>query len=229
MSHNQPQHLKFHRRQLQAWLADYQNDRTLRQPMAAAEVPVPSHEPISADKTSPPADGQIRLLPSRPVSMPSAEFPLFVLLMPAQADDSFTVIPFSRYILPATPREWRTGLRRRPLRILCLWNITVRHTHDIHKSWFIEALPQAKQQQIAQHLQQPLPLDQYAPRQFGPPLLHPLDPRQAYLQEARMLFQDLLPTSTGNTIEYPTLSQNQRYLKAAEPPENYSTSHDQSP
>ena len=220
--------MAFHRRQLQAWFADYQTDRDLREPVAPVPIPHPGADRAAADDTFP-AAGQVRLLAPSTASLPELERPIFVLLLAAQADAAFSVIPFSRYPLPATPQEWRTGLRKRPLRVLCLWNRQRCTASHLQASWLVATLPQAKQTEVTGLVRRLNGMHDYASRRFGPPLVHPFDPRHAYLQEERILLQDLLAASGAthtDIIEYPTPESRVQNLLAAEPPGEYGSDAD---
>ncbi len=213
----------FHRHQLTEWMAEYQLDRQLREPVPQA--PGASSCSQTRNPVCPaPAPGQIRLLSPRTVSLPAVERPVYVLLMPAVSADALALIPFSRYPIPATPREWRTRFYQPPLRVLCLWNQHVCDRADFHAGWFIKTITQKQQAEVARVLQMLNDLQTYASRRFGPPLQHPLDPRHVYLQEERTLLSDLCMRSdetTPTTLKYPVSETYAPYRRAAEPRADY--------
>jgi hypothetical protein len=218
----------FHRQQLATWMADYELDRQLREPLAGFASGSPVKPVLSADSAAPAADcpypaaGQIRLLKPTAESHSDAERPVYVLLMPAASADVLMLIPFSRFPVPATPREWRTGFHKEPLRVLCLWNQIVCASARLQTSWFIKMITPNKQTEIKQLLAAPNDLAVYPSRRFGPPLVHPFDPRHVYLQEERMLLNDLcMVAESASVIAYPLLDDERHQQLAAEPPGEY--------
>jgi hypothetical protein len=213
----------FHRHQLTAWMAEYQLDRQLREP-----VPQASGASSCSHTRNPacpaPAPGQIRLLSPTTVSLSAIERPVYVLLMPTGSADTLALIPFSRYRIPATPREWRTRFNQPPLRVLCLWNQHVCDRADFHAGWFIKTITQKQQAEVARVLPMLNDLQAYASRRFGPPLQHPLDPRHVYLQEEGMLLSDLCMRSdetVPTTLQYRVSETYASYRRAAEPRADY--------
>ncbi len=215
--------LAFHRQQLAEWVAAYQLDRQLREP--EPEASGASARPNACYLDIPaPAPGQIRLLSPASVALPDVERPVYVLLMPAESAEAIRLIPFSRYPVPATPQEWRTGFDQQPLRVLCLWNQHVCDRARLPANWLVMTITPKQQAEVARALQMSHGLQTYASRRFGPPLLHPFDPRHVYLQEERMLLNDLYGAS-GETpktiIEYPVSRADAERLLAAESPPAY--------
>lgn len=217
-----PFNLAFHRQQLAEWVTAYQLDRQLREPGPPEAAAYNENAPPGPS----PAAGQIRLLAPTTVSLPDVERPVYVLLMPAESAEAIRLIPFSRYPIPATPQEWRTGFNHQPLRVLCLWNQHVCDRARLPGSWLVRTITPKQQAEVARALQVSNGLQAYASRRFGPPLLHPFDPRHVYLQEERMLLDDLYGAS-GETpqtiIEYPVFSADAEHLLAAESPSAYGT------
>lgn len=219
---SKPFNLAFHRQQLAEWVAAYQLDRQLREP-------VPETPELAECKARPPdgpspTAGQIRLLAPTTVSLPAVERPVYALLMPAESADAIRLIPFSRYPIPATPLEWRTSFDQQPLRVLCLWNQHVCGRACLPASWFVRTITAKRQAEVARVLQVPHDLRTYAARRFGPPLLHPFDPRHVYLQEERMLLADLCgeeDEATPAILEYPIAETTTPYRLAAEPTADY--------
>lgn len=216
----------FQREQLREWLADDRLDRRLRESCPEVDAaPVAASCEIMAEFTWP-AAGQVRLLRPRPSSLPEVERPVYVLLMPASTGDALRLIPFGRYAIPATPREWRTGLGLTPLRVLCFWNLRICDPAGLQASWPVSALTEEKQSEVAAILQKPNHLQSVCMRRFGPPLLHPLDPRHVYLQEEHTLMNDLclgVGETTQGVFEYPFFEPDGDSLRAAESRSTYST------
>ena len=205
---------------LQAWLDAYALELLLREADPAACTPSPhvgQHQPAEA--------GQIRLLPPARVSVPETERPTYVLLVPGDFHEQLKILPFSRLYIPATPQEWLTGRREPALQVLCFWNARETKTSTLITSWLVGVAHPRELQNVRTALQACPASNEYAadPR-FGPPLIHPLDPRHAYLQEERTLLADLLEAMVpeqekGKTLTYPIPETNTQYLRAAEPPE----------
>lgn len=218
-----PVNLMFQRQQLAEWMAEYQLDHQLREavPQASGTSACPN---AYGPNLPAPAAGQIRLLAPTTGSLPAVERPVYVLLMPAETTDAIRLIPFSRYPIPATPQEWRTGFSQQPLRVLCLWNQNVRECARLPASWFVKIITPKQQTDVARALQMSVDLQVYPSRRFGPPLLHPFDPRHVYLQEERMLVDDLCMRSDETTpaiLQYPVTETNTPYRRAAEPSAAY--------
>jgi len=217
-----PFNLAFHRQQLAAWVAAYQLDRQLRGP--EPETPERTGCKVQSPDGPSSAAGQIRLLVPTAVSLPAVERPVYVLLMPAESAEAIRLIPFSRYPLPATPPEWRTGFDQQPLRGLRLWNQHVCDRACLPASWFVRTITAKQQADVTRALQVSHDLRTYAARRFGPPLLHAFDPRHVYLQEERMLLDDLCTGEEETApaiLEYPISETNTPYRLAAEPPADY--------
>ena len=195
------------RRQLAAWLREWQADRALRTLLPLAEEGEEAvFSPPAPDRTanaSPggPAPGQVFLLP--PASAGSAdERPVYVVVV-KDAGDEFLIAPFSRFATPAFTGEWRTGLRPKPLRVLSLWNSRVVPAHVLSAGWFTLQVPARKLDEIRRALEgwsgpggdcPPGPSTA-----SGPPLVHPLDPRHTYLAEESALVEQLIATAACRT------------------------------
>ncbi len=214
------------RKQLQAWLGERRCDLALRQHTQARQPAMP---PPKAPHGPPPKAGDIRLLLPTALSLPELERPLYLLVLAAPGTDVWDVVPFSRLALPATPLEWITGISSPPLRVLCLWNRTRLTTAALCRTWRIRAIPRAKlatANRIARTATQTQAADRIPHRNIGPPLLHPLDPRCAYLAEERLLFEEstrplpVAPTQPLYLIAEPDI----RLQRAADPPSTNPTS-----
>jgi len=216
---------EYHRQQLEAWLETYRVDRALRdEPGSDPDRDV--EDCLSNTQGAAPMASQIRLLPPIGDATPQIERPVYVCLLPGDRPDGITVVPFSRFRLPATPQEWKTGLRPGPLQVLCLWNAHTCKTDNLRASWQAGTIPAPKRQMIATLLQTLNPLHDWPSRRFGPPLLHPLDPRQTYLQEERLLMHELLAArvkTPSNTIHYEIPKPDIQLLRAAESPDEAET------
>lgn len=216
---------EYHRQQLGAWLETYRVDRALRdEPGRDPDRDVEAHLP--GVQVPAPMAGQLRLLPPVIAATPAIERPVYVCVLPGDRPDCMTVVPFSRFTIPATPQEWKTGLRQQALQVLCLWNAHTCHIDNLCTSWHVGAIQEKKRQEIANHLQTLNPLQDWPSRRFGPPLLHPLDPRHVYLQEEQMLMHELFTArgkSPSNIIHYEIPKPDIQLLRAAESPDETET------
>jgi hypothetical protein len=214
-------HHTFQRQQLEAWLTAYAIDRQLREP----DVPARNTESSPPRVRNPrPAPGQIRLLPPAAATPPDIERPVYVLLLPGARHSTLLAVPFSRFDIPATPQEWRTGLHKKPLQVLCLWNARELATAALAFAWLVHNVTDKQHQQAIAACQSLPPLTSNAGKRSGPPLIHPLDPRHTYLQEEHMLLDDLCAAlqeteTTGIAIKYHIPEPDTQLLRAAEPPE----------
>ncbi len=173
-----------HRRQLAAWLFEWQTDRRLREACGAERAAPPAGTGPSAGRSRTHGPGQIVLLPPAPDAGP-ADRPLYVLVLAAATAGTVRAAPFGRFAVPATPGEWRTGLRAGPLRVLCLWNARRFPRRLLEAGWRAGRLNRAT-------LIRALALDRLiraggadagaTTPDIGPPLVHPLDPRHEYLR-----------------------------------------------
>jgi len=208
------------RQQLQNWLALYALDRHLREPEDPEPRRCTKAVPLQAQLAN---AAQVRLLAPAREPIPGIERPVYVLLVPGPRDSTTVLIPFSRFEIPATPQEWRTGLARKPLQVLCLWNARTLPTTACKATWLVKDMPpRAYRLALAAYRKLHAP-DTWCPKRFGPPLRHPLDPRHTYLQEEGILLDALLMDlqATGhekNTIPYSIPQPDTRMLRAADPP-----------
>jgi hypothetical protein len=117
---------------------------------------------------------------------------------------SFLVVPFGRFLEPAVPGEWRTGLRAFPLRVLCLWNSRLVSAEILRSSWPAGRMTPnilGQAQEAHGHVHGAAPLVSVRPERLGPPLRHPLDPRHAYLSEEAALMDEHLIALAGESGE----------------------------
>lgn len=168
--------------------------------------------------------------------------PLYVAVVSAAAQGGWLLVPFGRFSTPAVASEWRTGLKAMPLRVLCLWNArTVPDTLAAH-SWFagrlsLRLLARARTlcAEVSAQATDGIPAgrpdsNRRTVPEFGPPLVHPLDPRWMYLsQEADRVEATFAAAglthcnrSTGPSSRYPLAGDTM--LKAAEDKPDFSGS-----
>jgi hypothetical protein len=116
--------------------------------------------------------------------------PVYALLLEQGAEEgSWRAVPFSRYATPAVPGEWRTKLTADALRVLCFWN-----TREVEERRFlpgaVKHVPDAQRERIRGVHREVFGVREGSSvvssrDDFGPPLLHPADPRYEYLDEER--------------------------------------------
>jgi hypothetical protein len=176
------------RQRLAAWLWEWEADRRLQR--AAEEdgtTPQVCRYPVPLKRGAAPAAGQIRLLP--PSTPATCERPVYVALLDRDGSRGWRVAPFGRFALPALPGE--LALRRSAvhLRVLCLWNRFLVSESLLRAAWPAGRLGPSERSNVAVVLAalEGAPLPDRLARRVGPPLVHPLDPRHAYVEEARGL------------------------------------------
>lgn len=206
------------REQLAVWLHARELDLKLRGNTDEPAVQTPADPPQAV----PVATGQVRLLPPYTPSLPETEHPVFVLVLAGNTKQTSTIVPFSRFDIPATPGEWSTEFEQKPLKVLCFWNSRLIPASDLEHSWLTHTLSDEQIKAITNACgQYPFPP---TPR-HGPALLHPLDPRHSYLHEEQTLLDDALramhrPETNGNTLLYP-VDKKDMLQKAAEDGSDY--------
>ena len=182
-------------RRLARWLIEWNLDRALRSTGISSDAR--SAESLcDAPKTGPGAlaVGQVRLFHPGP-SPTMDQGPLYVAVLEERSGNTFLIAPFGRFSEPATPGEWKTGLRPMPLRVLCLWNARVVTVATLRSSWQAGRIQGSKIIQALElhaHVLSGAPLASSRPADLGPPLRHPLDPRHAYMAEAAALLDEHL-------------------------------------
>jgi len=177
------------RRQLSAWLHEWNLEQRLRRVDMGAHEPAPESALTSAPLRAYPrrgefAPGRILLMPPRSSISPAR--PLFILLLAELKSGVCLIAPFSRFSAPALPGEWRTGHKAAPLRVLCPWN-----ARGVLRSVLETAWPAARMSAVktrrALAIWRCIWQEDAAPgapsRNTGPPLRHPLDPRHEYIAE----------------------------------------------
>jgi hypothetical protein len=214
-----PHSLEFKRHQLAAWLNEWSIEQTLPIEFPALTRPPPDRNLAAAPAYHPArraracVPGQIRLIHPAThddVCLP----PLYVAVLDPVPPDNWWVVPFGRFSVPAVPSEWRTGLTAMPLRVLCLWNtrrVPGRALTD--RSWpagKLSARLLAQARLLITHAsvndrRMPHPdgpqLPDRTAADLGPPLLHPQDPRWAYLAQEADRIETILAAAglTRNT------------------------------
>ena len=175
---------------LAQWLAEWELDQTLsfatEEPLLMPEKP--SHgTALSIGQTGESlAEGDIVLLP--PYGPFTTMRPVYVALVAQLENDRWEVVPFSRYSVPATEREWSTGRDAEPLKVLCPWNRGQLDTATLLAGWKAEHLTDKEEKWLRESLNGMA--DKALQERCGPPLVHPLDPRHDYLEEERALWFD---------------------------------------
>ncbi len=180
------------REKLAAWLAE----RELDQHLGGDEPPVKAsnilrYEMQKDRATSVPFQaGDIALF--KPATNESRAWgPVYAFLLERIAEKGrWLAVPFSRYAMPAVPGEWRTKLSADALQVLCIWN-----AREVVERRFlpgaVKHLPDEQRERIRGVYREVFGFRDSATTaslsdDFGPPLLHPVDPRYAYLDEERV-------------------------------------------
>lgn len=135
-----------------------------------------------------PACGDIRLVRAG-VTQGSHSRPVFVLLVEPASDGAWRALPFGRFLHPACPGEWATGLPTKGLQVLCLWNAACLDTSQLRQTWLVGHMSASRLKTVwaldrewrAGRIPPTPPSRGY----LGPPLWHPADPRHLYLAEER--------------------------------------------
>ncbi len=162
--------------------------------------------------------------------------PLYVALLAHDNAEGWHVAPFGRFAVPATPREFQTGLRPMALRVLCLWNARRVSRAILARSWRVGRLP-SHVLALALRDGEPVTASSIRPRlrwrtpaeKVGPPLTHPLDPRWIYLREEADFVCEALSNgvTTGEKPEPSSMGESTHQcrgvLKAAESRRPYGT------
>ncbi len=186
------------RGRLAQWLAEREIDLALCESDDAAGV-APSFSTAQYPRLEKPRvspmPGEVYIL------KPSAEAcqntgPVHVLILDARGERGCLAAPFGRYATPAVPGEWNTRLKAAPLRVLCLWNarridpacLLPGHAYRLSRAKLQQALA------VHLHVHQAVPLAAPLARDLGPPLVHPADPRHAYLDEERRRLDVFFPS-----------------------------------
>jgi len=193
------------RQRLGAWLEAWQLQQRLETLADPPEPPSPPEPQAylpgsrSPEGTSPASRvhpgrllaGAIILLP--PDNEATRARPVYVAQTEAVNGDSWLVVPFGRFPFPALPGELATGRAAAPLQVLCVWNRAPVAATRLLSGWQVGRLNEREQRWLRQLLGLPPGHNpgKSLVRRLGPPLVHPLDPRHDYIEEERMLWQEM--------------------------------------
>ncbi|MGD9874088.1 MAG: hypothetical protein AB7T27_07425 [Kiritimatiellia bacterium] len=208
------------RRQLAEWLVEREIDLALRDPEAGPDVSVRRAPVQYLQGSGNPRPGDIHIL--KPAPNGTVLGPVYVLLLEDEREGGLLAVPFSRYATPAVPGECLTGLRAMPLRTLCCWNARPVRAEQLLPGC-AKRLSAGKLEELRKKYRNVLcsePVDDPQARGFGPPLVHPADPRYAYLDEERRrldLHSDMNESDKRRVSEYGEQNTVQKkWLMAAE-------------
>ena len=155
------------------WFQDYALWEALKLPEEEAMADLPVEEGFAGEPA--PADGQIRL-------WPGAGSPLYGCVL-SEGYHQWRMIPFSMLCVPAVPQELKLRTEG-PAQVLEGWNVRRIPGRSARQSWKVDALTEPERFEVESWLltveaggePPPMLLDR-----TGPPLRHPMDPRQDYL------------------------------------------------
>lgn len=187
------------RERLAAWLCEWETNRRLQpEDHDALNFIAPHAYPVQV-RSKPIKLGAIRLL--APDTLATAARPVYVAVLANVGPELWQVAPFGRFATPALPGE--LGLQRRAvhLQVLCLWNTAVLNGVRLDLAYPAGRLTVAEWQAVtavrASMVGTPLP--PCLTKRVGPKLVHPLDPRQLYVEEERALWLKPIATETKNS------------------------------
>lgn len=117
--------------------------------------------------------------------------PLYFAVLGEWLDGLWLIAPFARFPQPATVGEWNTGRgeadpKKDPLAVLCLWNALTVPPEVVSQSWFIDLFNEKEMESawdVFRHITTGKFLPTNLAQRVGPPLYHPADPRNDYLEE----------------------------------------------
>lgn len=180
---------EFHRHQLAAWLAERALDHKLKEDEAKRSVrSATRYDALKNELHS----GEIHLM--RPAG--DVWGPVYVLVLEEVIDGRWLVIPFGRYATPAVPGEWCSGLDAASLLVLCGWNHREVGSDRLLPGGAVKRLAAkllSKTRAAVRHVTHGLTFPKVDEIVFGPPLIHPADPRYVYLDEERKRLDDHAP------------------------------------
>jgi hypothetical protein len=139
------------------------------------------------------ARGEIRQL--NPDLKPAWLRPVIVLLLSVDAErQRVLAVPFGPLAKPAFQSELSSGIADESLAVLCVWNAVWLPMDLAARSWVVDHAADSLLTDI-ETLRSALANKQTPPEslitRIGPPLLHPTDPRQAYVTHEESLLEDL--------------------------------------
>ncbi len=173
-----------HRKCLERWLNEYGVWRRLGPDAVdeAGEAERDSADTPDFAQEPAPATGQIRLWPAADPGDPP-----FYGLLAVPEYGTWGVLPFSPLSAPGTPEEMNL-LEKPPVQVVQGWNLRRVGTVHVRNAWCAGRIPEAEIFRLEMFSAwlgsgevPPFPLLD----RLGPPLVHPLDPRYAYLEEER--------------------------------------------
>ncbi len=183
------------REHLAAWIAEWRLEKDIPPPetpksdaLREAGVDVPAGIPdlsVAASGGRLEA-GDVVLLP--PLGEITSSRPIYVALLECTRNGNWLCAPFSRFSTPATEDEFATGRRFAPLKVVCVWNAGLLAPQILDRGWLVARLAAADIGILAEFVSGRRP--ELPPARRGPPLVHPLDPRHAYIEEERSLWLD---------------------------------------
>ena len=166
-------------RRIRSWLDEWEADRGLPEPAPAAVGLRPA---LRYDEPAHP--GEIWLLHPGAAHLPTR--PVYMAVLWVTPAGEAGAAPFSRFRTPACEGEWSTGRRSGPLRVLGLgWHRLV-PAHAITRGWRAGKLTAAEMSAVRGWLESDPGEEAWHPAlrgRCGPPLVHPEDPRWAYVRE----------------------------------------------
>lgn len=136
---------------------------------------------VAAFDRTEPVRGEVRLLSSR--LLPSANRPVYVLVLGDWEDGLKLVAPFGPMLEPATPGELKTGRPEFCLAVLCLWNTHSVPVSRLQWGWVVDRLPESAVEEawsVFRHAATGSPLPAALEERVGLPILDPEDPRTVY-------------------------------------------------
>lgn len=170
-------------KRLTRWLLEWDllqsaDERADEGPSCSADAPHTPFELAPGDSNA--AIGQIRLM--KPGG--DGDQLLFMVVAQKQGEERFACVPFGVLSEPATPNELLSGRAEPVIRVFCLWNTRILMKKDLSSSWIVDQLDERELERLL------LALKGYnetgkVPGELrsdaGPTLVHPADPRRAYL------------------------------------------------
>ena len=194
------------RQRLGAWLEAWELEQRLESADAPPDYPAAAPAPLaytlggrlpeagpSAGRLHPESlnTGDIILLP--PDNEATRARPVYVALAGELHGGAWLAVPFGRFPVPALPGELATGRAAAPLQVLCVWNRAPVAATRLLSGWQVGRLNEREQRWLRQLLDLPPGHNpgKSLVRRLGPPLVHPLDPRHDYIEEERMLWQEM--------------------------------------
>ena len=181
---------------LRRWLDDWEMDcrlrdatppegRSARPAPPSIAPPAPRSRLATGDGAEPTvAQGQIRLL--RPEAALSSLRPVYIAILAVSGEECLAA-PHSPFDEPAVPGELLMTRQTLGLRVLCLWNARPIVRSTAEAAWWTDDLSVAELADalaVWRHVRDGVALPPGVADRVGPPLVHPLDPRHDYIEEA---------------------------------------------